>query len=609
MALRTLLYGKVLHHEQAARLLSAFQISCKGPALREMYEQQLIVESPTAGTSFTEALASPENFGLTTTDAASLRAQVQATSDQALRFLPEDSGFSSGFDSSAIPSAPEAPIASPSFPVLVMHSNGRVVTVLADPNSANVSNILEAAGKHLGAGQFNLAVHQAILVWPSRRYLDDTRMTLGSLGIQPMARILWFERSLPKDSQATPADTRTAGLRFQQIRSVFFGESQGQLTISRGELRNFLWNMNLEDSDFDRLWQRLDVRGHGFLDMEDLLHLVGRAHMRYPMVPIDALIYEAVVLIVRPTQQDGPSAHFDVDLTQAPAGLGCWGACKAHCVSYTTSFALQVMIIVFAGLSLASGDETFIGIAVSLYAVYLIHCFCCTRFSSAMGNRLTGLDVVCSAMEEPKKENPLYRWSCQNYHYETRIERETYTDSQGKTQTRTVSKSVRVNTGPCYTRHGVIPSTDETPTFIPNTKALVTEIDTELSLDFSNSNYLNCYRHWLYAHRWDLHQDESRTEWLPSQKTAILAEWVSGTRPCWMRRAWYVLSSLALVSCCFRLLGQMQCGRQQFTYKKRCYRISYEVPANPHVGAAQFIGGLLAGVEIASAISRGARVW
>eukprot|EP00969_Alexandrium_andersonii_P270039 11935426-Alexandrium_andersonii.AAC.1 len=37
----------------------------------------------------------------------------------------------------------------------------------------------------------------------------------------------------------------------------------------------------------------MDTRGRGFLDIDDLLHLVGRAHMQYPTVPIDALLYEA----------------------------------------------------------------------------------------------------------------------------------------------------------------------------------------------------------------------------------------------------------------------------------------------------------------------------
>merc|ERR1711959_260850 len=154
---------------------------------------------------------------------------------------------------------------------------------------------------------------------------------------------------------------------------------------------------------------------------------------------------------------------------------------------------------------------------------------------------------------------------------------------------RVVHERHRVNTW-SNTLTGVIPSTDHTPTFVPDTAALLTEINTDLDLDFTHSNYLHCYQHWCLANRFDIHQDQSRTEDMPSRKVGFLAEWVAGVRPCWMRRTYYTLASLFLCSLCFRLTVQSRSGYQKFTYRKRCYRIDYSPPARCHHGAAAVLG-------------------
>jgi len=126
-----------------------------------------------------------------------------------------------------------------------------------------------------------------------------------------------------------------------------------------------------------------------------------------------------------------------------------------------------------------------------------------------------------------------------------------------------------------------------------------------LDLDFSQSNYLQCYRHWCMANRFDLHADESRSENLPSRKEGILAEWTVGARPIWVRQSAYVLASLCLCSMCFRLAAQSRSGAQDFTYKKVCFRIDYTPPFRCHHGAAAVVGGLAVGLAIGAAMGHG----
>eukprot|EP00929_Paragymnodinium_shiwhaense_P025465 TRINITY_DN15395_c0_g2_i3.p1 TRINITY_DN15395_c0_g2~~TRINITY_DN15395_c0_g2_i3.p1 ORF type:complete len:558 (-),score=83.53 TRINITY_DN15395_c0_g2_i3:465-2138(-) len=498
MELRTHLFGKVVHHQHAAQILRSLEPNNRHQALRELYELQFIVESKAAGSSFTEALSSQEALGLQQDEAFAIRQQVEATAQQALMFLPEGAAVPDGFEPSAVPSAPPADFTVPkaSAPpmaaeehtaVVLIRFDGKVVTVIGSPSTLNLAAVLEAGATNLGVSTFDPRQHYAAMVWPGHIIVADMTTPLASLGVPSWARILWLERpDVQKKGEAKAADPMNAGLRFQNVRCMFFAMSEsGQTKISKAELRNFLWNLNLEDEQFASLWQRLDTRAHGFLDIDDLLHLVGRAHLQHPAVPIDALIYEAALLILRPGLQPPPQGHFDNDISGTPEGIGWQGACARHGCSYFVSILLQVVIPVFLVLFLLDVDsdnqQMHAWIAGIAYIVYLVHSFCCTRFASAVGNRIKGLNAVCNIMEAPKSEHPHFRWHVQCYHYETRTRTESYRDSNGNTQTRTVTETVRVNTWSA-THRGVIPSTDHTPPFVPNTRALMTEIDSPIPL-------------------------------------------------------------------------------------------------------------------------------
>eukprot|EP00928_Gymnodinium_smaydae_P029612 TRINITY_DN22254_c0_g1_i2.p1 TRINITY_DN22254_c0_g1~~TRINITY_DN22254_c0_g1_i2.p1 ORF type:complete len:675 (-),score=63.16 TRINITY_DN22254_c0_g1_i2:268-2292(-) len=624
-AMRIQLDGKVIHQGHVADILQSIDASHRAQTLRELYERQMLIDSDQAGPPFEVALGDAGALGLSQDEAAAMRAQMHATAEQALRFLPPGSAAPSAPPSNALPSAPPADFSdpTPSAPslnalgaehaIILIHYDGKVISVVGDASALTLSDVFRVGGDHFGLPPFDASRHYAFMVWPGRCRLADFDAPVAAMGISSWSRVLWLKLPTPSNDQK-PADPRTAGLRFQQVQSTFFSVCQTDgMNISRGELLNFFWNMNLDDAAFSRLWQRLDTRSRGFLDIDDMLHLVGRAHMQHPQVPLEALLYEAASLIV----YGGPAemqTHFDTSVAEAPRGIGCKEAIKQHGCSYFVSLVLQMavpLLLILQVIEMSAGvseSDYKLQVAAVLYCLYLVQAFCCTRFSSAVGNRITGLDAVCNRLELPKTENPTYRWHIQCYHYETRTRQESYTDSNGNRQTRTVTETHRVNTW-SSSRTGTIPSIDATPVFVPNTRALVTEIDTSLDLDFSQSNYLQCYRHWCLANRFDIHADESRTEDLPSRKPGFLAEWVNGARPCWMRRLTYVFSTLLMCSMCFRLVVQSRVGLQNFTYKKRCFRIDYSPPGRCHHGAAAFLGGLTTGITIASALGSGGYVW
>jgi hypothetical protein len=208
------------------------------------------------------------------------------------------------------------------------------------------------------------------------------------------------------------------------------------------------------------------------------------------------------------------------------------------------------------------------------------------------------MEQVVNLMEKPRRENPQYKWTVQCYHYETR--HYTTTDKDGRTQHHT--KQERVNTHSART-WGYIPSTDLTPEFIPQVEAQQTQIDTHLDLDLSGSNYMGEYYRWCAFHRWDVHQDSSHSEDLPSRAHSCLAVWVPRTKPCWMNALWYWIANIFLLSFFYRLAAQRLMGKQEFTYHKRCYSISANVPAYSSTAAGAVIGAVAAGAVVGGLIA------
>ncbi|CAE6966645.1 unnamed protein product, partial [Symbiodinium natans] len=402
--------------------------------------------------------------------------------------------------------------------------------------------------------------HQAVVTRCAAFPLDLAKPVNTSV-----LRVLWLEQ-----------DARTPGAKpskgpLHAIGAQYMGMSVcGRKEVSLGELRNFLWNLHLDDTQFAKVRKRFAPKGD-YVDYSEVLYLLGRPHLQFPNVPVDALIYEAVVSILGRKL----TAHIDRDLGADDDGIGYRNACRKHCASYFVSILLQsviwvnligALVVWLFSLEFEVGVDTLDDPSIFLpagiaYIIYLCHVACCVRLTRAFENQTEGIEQVMAAMDKPRFEDPYYAWHVQCYHYETRTRTRTNKDGQTETYTETV----RVNTHSASKR-GVIPSEDRSGNFLPNTMAAQTQIETRLDLNLSESNYVSRYEAWCWFHRWDVHQDQSRSEDLHSRMTSCLAVWSTRNMPCWLGPRCYWLMNLLALSFFFRILAQSRLGHQEYTY-------------------------------------------
>lgn len=376
-------------------------------------------------------------------------------------------------------------------------------------------------------------------------------------------RVLWLEKD------AGTSGSRPSRGPLQAIGAQYMGMSIcGKKAVSLGELRNFLWNLHLDDSQFAKVSKRFAPKGT-YIDYAEVLYLLGRPHLQFPNVPVDALIYEAVVSILGRKL----TAHIDRDLGAEDDGIGYRNACRKHCASYFFSIILQsiiwgdllgaLVLWIFSSEFEVStdilNDPAVFAPAGIAYLVYLCHIACCVRLTTAFTNQTEGMENVMEAMDKPRHEDPYYKWSVQCYHYETRTR--TRTDKDGRTETYT--ETVRVNTHSAW-KSGTIPSQDRTQNFLPNTMATQTQIE---------SDYLARFQAWCWFHRWDVHQDASKKEDLHSRMTSCLAVWSTRNMPCWLGPRCYWLVNILALSFFFRILAQSRLGHQEYTYSKKCFNL------------------------------------
>lgn len=179
------------------------------------------------------------------------------------------------------------------------------------------------------------------------------------------------------------------------------------------------------------------------------------------------------------------------------------------------------------------------------------------------------MEEVIETMDNPRHEDPYFYWTVQCYHYDTVHYTVQQSDGKGGTTTVHKTRQEKVVTHSA-THSGRIPSTDLTPEFIPLTGTKMTQIDTKLALDYSESNYHDQYQQWKQLNYRDIHQNASHHVGLNSMCTSCLATWVEHGIPCWMRWGCYWLSNLLLVSVIYRWCIQARMGSQTYVYSKRC---------------------------------------
>lgn len=429
----------------------------------------------------------------------------------------------------------------------------------------------------------NVVLHSTTVVVRSSSWLLVPGGLLADAGVAAYTRLLWLEKPEELQVGARVSEFHTGAGPLRAIRCQFVGMDMSQDgRVSAGELRSFLWNLHLSDEDFKKVKQRFCTKKMpSYMDLEDIMFLLGRPHLQNPGVPIDALMYEAVVSILG----RGTTAHVDKNLEEADKGVGCWRACSDHCLSYTTSLVLQSIVFfnvvyflarsIFFDLGIRlpfefrpDDEPVLLGVCATSYILYLIHLCCGVGLTKAFNNETEGMEKVCHLMEIPRDEDPQYNWHVQCYHYVT--VHYTTRDKDGRTSHHT--RQERHNTHSA-SASGIIPSEDFTPSFLPQVEAQQTQIDTHLNLDLSRSNYYMEFNRWCAFHRRDTYQDTSSKEDLPSRAHSCLAVWVAKTKPCWMNATCYWFANIFLLSFFYRLAAQRLMGKQEYTYHKRCFDV------------------------------------
>ena len=193
-------------------------------------------------------------------------------------------------------------------------------------------------------------------------------------------------------------------------------------------------------------------------------------------------------------------------------------------------------------------------LTVAVFPCYLCCCspLGCASFSNG-ASKLVGLQSVVGYISDCKDTNPRYKWTIQNYHYETRTV--TYTDNEGKTQTRT--ETVRVNTHYAAT-DGTLLSSDVSPVFVPNMRKRNCALGSYLSVEFDpafKGPYERQKQMWYAANTTDTHQDKSEGFSLPGMRGSVRCEWADDGEedPCWANGFCMVASVLTCTSLCWFL--------------------------------------------------------
>ena len=152
--------------------------------------------------------------------------------------------------------------------------------------------------------------------------------------------------------------------------------------------------------------------------------------------------------------------------------------------------------------------------------------------------------------------------------YETRVE--TYTDSEGNTQTRT--RQERVNTHYASTG-GTLAATDVSRVFVPNTRlrncALASVL--EVGFDPSFAGQYHREKNMFYSmNTMDTHQEKTERFNLDSMKDACRIEWVPGLEdPWWMNTCWRNISVLTCTAVCWFHAIKKYMGSQTFAFEKK----------------------------------------
>lgn len=214
----------------------------------------------------------------------------------------------------------------------------------------------------------------------------------------------------------------------------------------------------------------------------------------------------------------------------------------------------------------------------TLACVALCPCYVCFHgFGRALsdGEKLDGLAGAVSYICQTKETNVFYKWTIQNYHYETRTYTVTVSDGNGGTRTETRTRQVRVNTHYAATS-GMLACNDVSDMFVPNMRKRNCVISSELELQFTSSfggEYERRRQMFYNANIRDTCQDKQQHTEIPGMKKSVRVEWAeTGAEDPWWTEQWAMcLSTITCTAACWFVKMRNFMCESSFTFKKQAY--------------------------------------
>ncbi|CAD7952598.1 unnamed protein product, partial [Amoebophrya sp. A25] len=326
----------------------------------------------------------------------------------------------------------------------------------------------------------------------------------------------------------------------------------GSGVLSKGELRLLLYDLRLDDEEFARVFDKIDVRRDNCVTLDELLFRVGGEYLRAVQRPLPG----GEVVGASAQQDTGNTGEEEgeggattnaipdaVGIYKYRANLGRhiveqWAlqlldrcpdqvavavpsaAQKQHqfddserCLEFgvVISYLLTLFFIVLIFID-GSWGWIFLVVIAGMFYWGLADQF---RFQEALGSDpLVGLQAVVERIEKCHQANPLYKWQIQCYH--------TVTTGSGKNK-----RTRRVNTHSAQ-RGGKLLGPDVSEKFAPEMHAEfpLTRMKTDLRLDLGKTSYVQDFDAWVKDNWKDAQADFSRNESLGDIQRDFIAEWV-----------------------------------------------------------------------------------
>jgi len=211
-------------------------------------------------------------------------------------------------------------------------------------------------------------------------------------------------------------------------------------------------------------------------------------------------------------------------------------------------------------------------VMIVLYIVYIIECFCSSTMKYL--NNIYLKEQLAEYINRIQSYPPRITWNISCYHWETRRERHTYTDSNGNQRTEWKTRQEKVYTHHANGDYNYKSWKDVSlPLFDTLEQYQLTQLTLMKAYEFANiatQQHYNLLKDaFILRNNRDTHYDFSENLQINEFTTKILAECAPGVKPAWISNAYFIIASIFGCSPCFRNAFSAKCGSKDYIINKQ----------------------------------------